>query len=175
MNRRNQNTTNSQIAQLKRALNGSKLRPKVDPPAIVAIPWISVVVRFATGTNSGTIKVSDLLFNAQEQLRMFGTTSGTAWRVPLEFQVKTVRCWSTASDNTLEVIVFDPTNADNGTLTTLEDRGAPNHLACIGYQYPANVKNNAMYGTVESGRTLATYASSSGPVLFYYYINVRPY
>jgi hypothetical protein len=175
MNRNRNNNVKAQIKAIRRDMNGATLKPKVDPPAIVAIPWTSVVVRFATASNTGSLKVSDLLFNAQEQLRMFGTTSGTAWRVPLEMRVHNIRAWSTQSDCTLEVIIFDATNADNGTLKTLEDRGAPNHLACIGYQYPANVRNNPLYGSVESGRVLATYASSNGPVLFYYYIDVRPY
>jgi hypothetical protein len=83
--------------------------------------------------------------------------------------------YSVTSDANMEAIIFDPTNADNGSLTTLEDRGTPTRPARIGYLFPNRVNNNPMYGTTESGRTVVTYASSSGSLGFYFLMQYRAY
>jgi hypothetical protein len=134
-----------------------------------------VTVRFATSSSTGSIKVSDILFNIQEQLRVHGVASGTAWRLPVEFRLLNIYAYSITSDTNIEVIILDPTNPDNGTLTTIEDRGTPARPARVGYSFPNRVSSNAMYGTTESGRVVVTYAASSGNIGFYVRVKWRPY
>jgi hypothetical protein len=156
-------------------MNGTKIMPPSDPRTIVSIPWNNATIRFVTSSNTGTIKVSDILFNIQEQLRLFGTASGTAYRVPLEYRMESVVIYSVNSGTTLEVIFFDPTNADNGTLTSQEDRGTAAFPAKLGYLYPNVVARNSLYGTTESGRTVYTYAAEQGNVAFYVRVTWRTY
>jgi hypothetical protein len=174
-NTANRRSEQAQIRRVRTLLSGAKVNPPPDPPSVVALPWNQVHVRFATSGNTGQIKVSDLLFNLQEQCKLFGTTSGTAWRVPLEFRLERMYMYSLTSNVTAEAIIFDPTNADNGTLTTLEDTGTPARPARVGYLFPNRVNNNAMYGTTESGRVVVTYASTSGSLGFYFLMQYRAY
>jgi hypothetical protein len=148
----------------------------MDPPQVNVLRWNDALIRYTTTGQSSTQKVSDILFNIQEQLNLFGTVSGTAYRLNIEFLLEEVHVYSINTNDTLEVIVFDPTNADNGTLATLLDRGTAANPSKIGYLFPSRVSTNPAYGTTESGRTVMTIATAStGGTGIYLRIKWRAY
>lgn len=170
--RNNKSNSNKQmIVALKHTVLGHNIRPKNDPPLVVAVPWNSLTLRYSDTATSGTKTISGIHSSLLTQLRLDGKTPAVA----LEFRLLEIRQWSISGSATLETVLYDSSNADNGTLCQLQDRGTPARLACIGYKFPAIVSTNTAFGNTESGRKLYEYATSSGGVVTHLRILWRTY
>lgn len=173
-NTRRHNQT-AQIASLRKEIRGHSFTPAADPSMVNDIPWNTLTVQFQAATAQSTIKVSDLQYNITNQLLLFGTTGGTEWRVPIEFRLLEVRVYALNSSVSLDLVVYDPTNPDNGTLASLRDKGTLNRPAKVGYQYPIFVSSNPLYGATENTRTVVNANVSSGLALYKFRVLWRPY
>jgi hypothetical protein len=59
---------NQRVSALQRKLFGGPItRLPIDPPQVNVLPWNDAVIRYITGGNQSTQKVSDVLFNIQAE------------------------------------------------------------------------------------------------------------
>lgn len=178
VNRRKANRRNNmqlQLAALRTQVKGRVVVPPFDPPQIVDIPWNTLTCSFAGASTQTVVKVSDLEFNITDQLLLFGSVSGTAWRASIEYRLQEVRVWATNQNVSLDVTIYDPTNADSGTFTSLRDRGTITRPARVGYIFPAIMSQNTLRGSTEGARNIISANVEAGVPRFYFRCLWRPY
>lgn len=128
------------------ALNGARLRPRADVPALVTSPWNSITVA-AQATQPalpGLVSIFPSTINAA-LISQIDAPAGSVF----EFRVHSIRCWN-MTGNSVGLRVFDLTNEISITPQPLAlsfDLPGRNRWATTGYVYPVTQRNNALSGT----------------------------
>lgn len=138
-NRRGSKRTNRGVARIQQQLNslrlhvrteanGRRLRPRPDPPNIVACPWFHVTIQKTI--KSGAFNVTTIDDWCQKQIGL--TPIKTSLKMLYRFE--RVRVWAKKSIE-LQVIALSSEGKDS--VAVLRDTEAANHYASVGWEWNA--------------------------------------
>lgn len=153
--KRNNNQLQSlrtQVNNIKRSMNGSKIRVPADPPSGVQIPWNQLTVKVSIETESASEITVGILRKMILQTIFLEDTH-------FELKIKSYRAWGPSDhpDSQLMVAAFDLSDVDEGRLepiSVLSDFGGNAYRAKVGYQWPVSQQNQVLVTDVAANTSI---------------------